>query len=47
MHVTSVPGRVQSHRTGGIGYVDEDDNISITNRLKELIKYERRKLPSA
>jgi 4-coumarate--CoA ligase len=45
--VTSVPGRVQSHRTSGIGYVDEDDKIFITDRLREPIKYGGCKLPSA
>jgi 4-coumarate--CoA ligase len=27
------------YRTGDIGYVDKDDNIYITDRVKELIKY--------
>jgi len=35
---TGLPKGVMYH-TGNIGYVDENDNIFITDRLKELIKY--------
>jgi 4-coumarate--CoA ligase len=45
--VTILPGQVQSHCTGGIGYVDEDDNLFVTDRLKKLIKYDGSKLPPA
>ncbi|KAJ8116859.1 hypothetical protein OPT61_g1804 [Boeremia exigua] len=35
------------YRTGDIGYVDEHDNIFITDRLKELIKYNGFQVPPA
>ena len=35
------------YRTGDIGYVDENDNIFITDRLKELIKYNGFQVPPA
>jgi acyl-CoA synthetase (AMP-forming)/AMP-acid ligase II len=43
--VTILPDQVQSYRSGGIAYVDKNHNIFITDRLKELIKYDRFKLP--
>ncbi|KAH6633806.1 hypothetical protein C7974DRAFT_453371 [Boeremia exigua] len=35
------------YRTGDIGHVDENDNIFITDRLKELIKYNGFQVPPA
>lgn len=35
------------YRTGDIGYVDDNDNIFITDRLKELIKYNGFQVPPA
>lgn len=35
------------YRTGDIGYVDENDNVFITDRLKELIKYNGFQVPPA
>lgn len=35
------------YRTGDIGYVDQNDNLFITDRLKELIKYNGFQVPPA